>query len=124
MISTNSLEDDYQFSYLKNRKKIHNIFFGFEIRLIMAVLTEKTLEEILSYLEKSINNLAKEAFENLEFEGKLDAENFLQNQFEIRLENLLIAKSSSIHHLESGMKNKIIQRKQKIFEQISKQYKN
>ena len=124
MISTNSLEDDYQFSYLKNRKKIHNIFFGFEIRLIMAVLTEKTLEEILSYLEKSINNLAKEAFENLEFEGKLDAENFLQNQFEIRLENLLIAKSSSIHHLESGMKNKIIQRKQKIFDQISKQYKN
>ena len=90
----------------------------------MTVLTEKTLEEILSYLEKSINNLAKEAIGNLEFEGKTEVENFLQNQFEIRLENLLIAKSSSIHHLESGMKNKIIQRKQKIFEQISKQYKN
>ena len=90
----------------------------------MTVLTEKTLEEILSYLEKSINNLAKEAIGNLEFEGKTQVENFLQNQFEIRLENLLIAKSSSIHHLESGMKNKIIQRKQKIFEQISKQHKN
>ncbi len=90
----------------------------------MAVLTEKTLEEILSYLEKSINNLAKDAFGNLEFEGKPQVENFLQNQFEIRLENLLIGKSSSIHHLESGMKNKIIQRKQKIFDQISKQYKN
>ena len=124
MISSNSIEDDYQFSYLKNRNKIHNIFFGFKIRLIMTVLTDKTLEEILSYLEKSINNLAKEAIGNLEFEGKIQVENFLQNQFEIRLENLLIAKSSSIHHLESGMKNKIIQRKQKIFEQISKQYKN
>ena len=90
----------------------------------MTVLTEKTLEEILSYLEKSINNLAKEAIGNLEFEGETQVENFLQNQFEIRLENLLIAKSSSIHHLESGMKNKIIQRKQKIFEQISKQHKN
>jgi len=90
----------------------------------MTVLTDKTLEEILSYLEKSINNLAKEAIGNLEFEGETQVENFLQNQFEIRLENLLIAKSSSIHHLESGMKNKIIQRKQKIFEQISKQYKN
>ena len=90
----------------------------------MAVLTEKTLEDILSYLEKSINNLAKEAIENLEFEAKSQAEGFLQNQFEIRLENLLVAKGSSIHHLESGMKNKIIQRKQKIFEQISKQYKN
>lgn len=90
----------------------------------MAVLTEKTLEDILSYLEKSINNLAKEAIENLEFEAKSQAEGFLQNQFEIRLENLLVAKGSSIHHLESGMKNKIIQRKQKILEQISKQYKN
>ncbi len=90
----------------------------------MTVLTDKTLEEILSYLEKSINNLAKESIRNLEFEGETQLENFLQNQFEIRLENLLIAKSSSIHHLESGMKNKIIQRKQKIFEQISKQYKN
>ncbi len=90
----------------------------------MAVLTEKTLEEILSYLEKSINNLAKEVFGNLEFEGEFQVENFLQNQFEIRLENLLKGKSSSIHHLESGMKNKIIQRKQKIFDQISKQYRN
>jgi len=124
MISTNSIEDDYQFSHLKNRKKIHNIFFGIKRSLIIAVLTEKTLEEILLYLEKSINNLAKEAFENLEFEGKLQPEDFLQNQFEIRLENLLLGKDSSIHHLESGMKNKIIQRKQKIFDQISKQYKN
>jgi hypothetical protein len=91
----------------------------------MAVLTEKTLEEILAYLEKSITNLAKESFENLEFDdGFQGAEKFLQNQFDIRLENLLVAKSSSIHHLESGMKNKIIQRKQKIFDQISKQYKN
>ena len=72
MISSNSIEDDYQFSYLKNRNKIHNIFFGFKIRLIMTVLTDKTLEEILSYLEKSINNLAKEAIRNLEFEGETD----------------------------------------------------
>ena len=49
---------------------------------------------------------------------------FLENQFDIRLENLLIAKKSSIHHLESGMKNKIIQKKQKIIEMISKKYKN
>ena len=90
----------------------------------MAVITEKTLEEILSYLEKSINNLAKDAFENLEFDEKSQAKEFLQNQYDIRLENLLVGKNSGIHHLESGMKNKIIQRKQMIFEQISKQYKN
>ena len=69
--------------------------------------------------------MAKDAFENLEVEvGFSGVENFLQNQFDVRLENLLVAKKSSIHHLESGMKNKIIQRKQIIFDNISEQYKN
>jgi hypothetical protein len=89
------------------------------------VLTEKSLDDILSYLESSINNLAKEAFENLELEGGFQGTGeFLQSQFDIRLENLLVAKKSSIHHLESGMKNKVIQKKQTIFENIIKQYKN
>ena len=89
------------------------------------VLTEKILDEILAYLSNSMNNLAKEAFENLELEGGFQgAEEFLQSQFDIRLENLLVAKKSSIHHLESGMKNAIIQRKQNIFNKISNQYKN
>ena len=91
----------------------------------MTVLAEKTLDEILTYLEKSLNNLAKEVFENLELDGGFQgAYDFLQSQFDIRLENLLTAKSSSIHHLESGMKNKVIQKKQEIFEKISNQYKN
>jgi hypothetical protein len=86
-------------------------------------LTNKTLDEILEYLEKSINNLAKETFENLEL-GDMQIDDFLQNQFDIRLENLLVAKNSSIHHLESGMKNRVIQRKQKIINNISNQHKN
>ena len=91
----------------------------------MKILSENGLEEILSYLEKSINNLAKDAFENLEIEGGFEGiENFLQNQYDLRLENLLLSKNSSIHHLESGLKNKIIQKKQIIFEKISKQYRN
>jgi hypothetical protein len=50
------------------------------------VLTEKTLEEIISYLDKSINNLAKDAFENLEVEGGFSGvENFLQNQFDVEI---------------------------------------
>jgi len=91
----------------------------------MVVLSDKALEEILSYLEKSINNLARDAFESLEIEGGFEGiENFLQNQYDLRLENLLLAKKSSIHHLESGLKNKIIQKKQVFFDQISKQYRN
>ena len=89
----------------------------------MVLLNEKVLGDILDYLEKSITNLAKETFENLEIQGGSEGtKDFLENQFELRLENLLVAKKSSIHYLESGMKNKIIQRKQKIFEQISVRY--
>ena len=89
----------------------------------MAVITEKIINDLLDYLEKSIQNLAKDTFESLEFEGGFESRNnFLQNQFDIRMENLLTAKHSSIHHLESGMKNKIIQRKEKLFHEISKQY--
>jgi hypothetical protein len=91
----------------------------------MAVLTEKNLNDILEYLEKSISNLAIDAFDNLELEeGSQGVRNFLENQYDIRLENLLIAKKSSIHHLESGMKNKVIQKKQEIIERISKKYEN
>ena len=88
------------------------------------VMTDKILDEILTYLEKSINNLAKEAFENLELGGIAGAESFLENQFDVRLENLLVSKSSSTHHLESAMKNKVIQKKQEMISKIANQYKN
>ena len=123
-MNLDSLEDNYQFQHLKNQNKIHNIFFSYKNDKSM-VLNDKILDEILEYLEKSISNLAKEAFENLELEGGFQGiKDFLQNQYDIRLENLLSAKKSSIHHLESSMKNKVIQRKQIIFENITKQYQN
>jgi|TARA_B110000014_G_C19507293_1_gene273565 hypothetical protein len=89
------------------------------------MINEKIINEILEYLEKSMSNLAVDAFENLEIEGGIQGvKNFLENQFDIRLENLLIAKKSSIHHLESGMKNKIIQKKQETIQKVSKKYEN
>jgi hypothetical protein len=42
----------------------------------MAVLTEKILGDVLEYLEKSINNLATDAFDNLELEGASRSEKF------------------------------------------------
>jgi len=91
----------------------------------MTILTEKILNDILKYLEKSMDNLPIDAFDNLEIEGGTQGvKSFLENQFDIRLENLLVAKKSSIHHLESGMKNKVIQKKQEIIEKISKKYEN
>ena len=91
----------------------------------MTVLSQETLNDILEYLEKSINNLAIDGADNLEIEGGIvGMKNFLENQFDIRLENLLISKNSSIHHLESKMKNLIIQKKQEIIENILKQFDN
>lgn len=91
----------------------------------MGVIAQKTLDELLDYLEKSISNLAKESLESLEFEeGFQGVQKFLDSQFDIRLENLLVAKKSSTHHLESGIKNKIIQRKAKIMNDIAKEYQN
>ena len=90
----------------------------------MTIITEKILEDILTYLKSAMNNLAKEALENLELEGGIEEmKNFLEGQFDVRLENLLIAKNSSIHHLESSVKNKIIQRKNEILNEILKEYK-
>ncbi|MCV0372707.1 MAG: hypothetical protein K5793_04045 [Nitrosarchaeum sp.] len=86
----------------------------------MAVLTQNALDEILIYLEKSIVNMSKDMLNNSEFH--MDAhkfDEFISDQFDIRLENLLKAKDSSIHHLESGMKNRIIQRKRAITENIN-----
>jgi hypothetical protein len=89
------------------------------------VLTMETLNEILEYLDKSIKNLAKESVDNLEIDGGLAGIlSFLENQFDVRLENMLVAKKSSIHHLESGMKNKVIQRKQIVIDNIRKQFEN
>jgi hypothetical protein len=124
MMERKGLEGHYQFPHLKNQNKIHNIFCSYQFEEIM-VLTIEMLDEILDYLDKSLEKLANEAFENLEIEGGLPGiESFLQNQFDIRLENMLVTKKSSIHHLESGMKNKVIQRKQIILDRVSNQYKN
>ena len=87
----------------------------------MTPLTEKTIGEILEYLERSVTKLGKEMI-NLESQSNFEEfEYFISNQFDIRLENILKAKNSSIHHLESKMKNMVIQRKNMIIDRITKQ---
>lgn len=87
----------------------------------MSLFNEKALDEILQYLDSSIINLANDAFENLEMQDTHEIKKFLESQYDIRLENLLEAKNVSIHHLESAMKNKIIQRKTTITDKALKQ---
>jgi len=82
------------------------------------VLTVKILDELLEYLDNSISKLAHEMLESSEFHMDNNFEEFLSAQYDVRLDNLLQKKNSSIHHLESGMKNTIIQRKQKLLGNI------
>lgn len=85
------------------------------------VLTEKLLLEILNYLDDSITNLANDSLNNSEFHmEKIDFKQFLSDQYDIRLNNMLDRKNINIHHLESGLKNKIIQRKQNLINKITK----
>ncbi len=86
------------------------------------VLTEKTLDEILNYLDNSITKLAKDTLSSPEFQLGDHLKQFLSGQYDIRLDNLLQGKNSNIHHLESGMKNKTIQRKQILLESIIKEF--
>ena len=85
----------------------------------MMVLTQSGFDEILEYLDKSLSKLAQETMLNSEFQmEENDLKQFLSHQYDVRLDNLLQGKSSSVHHLESGMKNKAIQRKQTLLEKI------
>ncbi|EGG42449.1 hypothetical protein Nlim_0630 [Candidatus Nitrosarchaeum limnium SFB1] len=87
----------------------------------MSVLTDKKINEVLDKLDDSIIELAKGALDSIEFQGNFEeVKNFFSNQYEIRLQNILEANNTSIHHLESGIKNRIIQRKQKTLENIAK----
>jgi hypothetical protein len=85
------------------------------------ILTEKILEEILEYLDNSVTNLAKDTLNSSEFQTIDNLEHFLSSQYDIRLANLLQGKNSDIHHLESGMKNKTIQRKLILLDNLKKE---
>jgi hypothetical protein len=84
------------------------------------VLNQNDLDEILDYLDNSLAKLVQDMMSQSEFQMEQnDVNHFLSNQYDVRLENLLQRKNSNIHHLESGMKNKVIQRKQRLLEKVS-----
>ena len=78
------------------------------------------LDEILDSLANSMKNLV---FLHLhEHKDWLGMKNFLDKQYETLLENLLGEKGTSIHHLESGMKNRIIVKKHELFSALEKEF--
>ncbi len=84
----------------------------------MIILTEKIIDEILNHLERSTLERSKK-LESSEFRTKhQEIEKILADEFDTDLENMLQSKNSSIHHLESGVKNKIIQKKKEMLDRI------
>ncbi len=82
------------------------------------VLNYTILDEVLNYLDDSINTL----FLQNDFTEWDGLKNFLEGQYDIRLDSLLRGKTSSIHHLESGMKNKVIMRKQRLLVRLKEEF--
>ena len=92
-----------------------NIFCSLHDRYFM-VLNQDVIENILTYLESSITQFARGAPDIFSNDDHL--KRFLQIQFDQRLDRMLREKNSDIHHLESGMKNKIIQRRENLLNDI------
>jgi len=82
------------------------------------VINDTILDEILNYLDDSINTLFLQ-HDFTEWDG---LKNFLEGQYDIRLDNLLRGKASNIHHLESGMKNKVIMRRQRLLDRLKDEF--
>ena len=82
------------------------------------VLNDKILDELLNYLDDSLRGIVLQQ----DFTEWNDLKNFLEGQYDIRLDNLLRGKSSGIHHLESGMKNKVIMRKQRLADRLKEEF--
>ena len=82
------------------------------------VINYTILDEILNYLDDSMNTI----FLQNDFTEWDGLKNFLEGQYDIRLDSLLRGKKSSIHHLESGMKNKVIMRKQRLLVRLKGEF--
>jgi len=82
------------------------------------VINYTILDEILNYLDDSMNTI----FLQNDFTEWDGLKNFLEGQYDIRLDSLLRGKKSSIHHLESGMKNKVIIRKQHLLVRLKEEF--
>lgn len=75
---------------------------------------EEIVVEILNKLDDSMDELVAQQ----KFNDWQEMESFLDAQYESRLESLLRGKSSSVDDLEPAMKNKITERKKRLFNHL------
>ena len=100
------------------RFEIKQNTFHIKVFPFNVVINDSILDEVLNYLDDSMNTL----FLQNDFTELNGLKKFFEVQYDIRLESLLRGKASSIHHLESGMKNKIIMRKQRLLNRLKEEF--
>ena len=92
----------------------------FDVRTLYFVIfvDEKIMVEILNNLDDSMDELVAQQ----KFKDWVELEDFLDVQYQSRLENILRGKSSSIDDLKSEMKNRITERKQRLFNHLKQTF--
>ena len=92
----------------------------FDARILYFVMffDEKIMVEILNNLDDSMDELVAQQ----KFKDWVKMEDFLDVQYQSRLEIILRGKSSSIDDLKSEMKNRIMERKQRLFNHLKQTF--
>ena len=92
----------------------------FDARTLYFVIfvDEEIMVEILNNLDDSMDELVAQQ----KFKDWVELEDFLDVQYQSRLEIILRGKSSSIDDLKSEMKNRIMERKQRLFNHLKQTF--
>ena len=82
------------------------------------IVDEEIVVEILNKLDDSMDELVAQQ----KFKDWVEMEDYLDSQYQSRLESILRGKSSSINDLKPEMKNKIKERKQRLFDHLKQTF--
>ena len=82
------------------------------------IVDEEIVVEILNKIDDSMDELVAQQ----KFKDWVEMEDFLDSQYQSRLESILRGKSSSINDLKPEMKNKIKERKQRLFDHLKQTF--
>jgi hypothetical protein len=95
----------------------HNTFDGITLYFVVY-MDEEIVIEILNKLDDSMDEVVAQQ----KFKEWADMEDFLELQYESRLQSILRGKSSNIDDLKSEMKNIIVLRKKRLFNHLKQTY--
>jgi len=82
------------------------------------MISDSQLGEMLDRVESGLKSMMGYGSQSNPKLPDGSTRDFLAAQYDVRLGNFLEAAGTNIHHLESGIKNRIILRKQRFFDEL------